>query len=133
MQPGGVHRVQHGGDDPGSEGRPGDIKSQFPRCNNLVEPEFFYQTMQVGGEAFIQRTCETNPITIIELKEKPECEKVEKVQLDNFHSHTLHHGEWKCHGLNSLLPLLFHKSGSVRKDVDPRGTILEGHQLPVSI
>jgi len=33
---------------------------------------------QVGGEAFIQRTCETNPITIIELKEKPECEKVEK-------------------------------------------------------
>ena len=30
---------------------------------------------------FTQRTCETNPITIIELKEKPECEKVEKVQL----------------------------------------------------
>ena len=38
---------------------------------------------QVGGEAFIQRTCETNPITIIELKEKPECEKVEKVKLLN--------------------------------------------------
>ena len=34
---------------------------------------------QVGGEAFIQRTCGTKPITIIELKEKPECEKVEKV------------------------------------------------------
>ena len=88
---------------------------------------------QVGGEAFIQRTCETNPITIIELKEKPECEKVEKVQLQNIHSHTLQQVEWKCHGLNILLPLLFHKSGSVRKDVDTRGTILEGHQLPVSI
>ena len=41
----------------------------------------FLRTCQVGGEAFIQRTCETNPITIIELKEKPECEKVEKVKV----------------------------------------------------
>ena len=39
----------------------------------------FLRTYQVGGEAFIQRTCGTKPITIIELKEKPECEKVEKV------------------------------------------------------
>ena len=60
---------------------------------------------QGGGEAFIQRTCETNPITIIELKEKPECEKVEKVELDKFHSHTLQHVEWKWNGLNILLPL----------------------------
>ena len=43
-------------------------------------PSIFDQLIhQVGGEAFIQRTCGTKPITIIELKEKPECEKVEKV------------------------------------------------------
>ena len=49
VQPGGVHRVHHRGDDPGSEGRPGDKKSQFSRWNNLVETEFFYQTMHVAG------------------------------------------------------------------------------------
>ena len=76
---------------------------------------------QVGGEAFIQRTCETNPITIIELKEKPECEKVEKVKLLN-----------TCWLEITWTEIFLHKSGSVRKDVDPRGTILEGHQLPVS-
>ena len=74
----------------------------------------------MGGEPFIQRTCETNPITIIELKEKPECEKVEKVELVTFSN--------VFDGATT-----FPQSGSVRKDVDPRGTILEGHKLPVSI
>ena len=60
-----------------------DETSQELRDDQVARKEFpsvFDQLIhQVGGEAFIQRTCGTKPITIIELKEKPECEKVEKV------------------------------------------------------
>ena len=61
-----------------------DETSQELRDDQVARKEFpsvFDQLIhQVGGEAFIQRTCGTKPITIIELKEKPECEKVEKVE-----------------------------------------------------
>ena len=109
VQPCGVHWVHHGGDNPGSEGRPGS--------SDAGKFVFISSNLSGWGRGF-------HPA---DLWDQPD------------HNHWAE-GEarmWKSGEGKSDRPIFCwhyfpHNSGSVRKDVDSWGAILEGHQLPVS-
>ena len=119
VQPGGIHGVHHRWDKPGAEGWPGGEKKislRFWPTNTsgggwgFHPADLWHQTHHyhwAQGEARVWKSGKGSRSSAYLQHARPTSENLAKMQLS-------------------------HKSGSVWKDVDSWGAVLEGHQLPVS-